>query len=101
MEIRPRYVVKCDECKCEIRRTDSVAESAAGGYCAACNAELGARYPDRVANRAKTAALREVARDYYALCDRAERLGVPVSLDDPRTPKTVGALREAVAVRER
>lgn len=44
--------------------------------------------------------LQEV-RDYYALCTKAARLGIPVSLDDPRTPKTVEALKEAVAVRER
>lgn len=32
----PRYTVKCDDCKEEIRRTDSVAESAAGGRCDKC-----------------------------------------------------------------
>ena len=41
------------------------------------------------------------ARDYYALCDRARMLGIPVSLDDRRSPRTVAALREAVAQRER
>ena len=39
------------------------------------------------------------ARAYYALCARARALGVPVSLDDPRTPATVAALRSAVARR--
>lgn len=39
-----RYAVKCDECRAEFRRTDSVAESAAGGYCPACRAELDAKY---------------------------------------------------------
>lgn len=37
------------------------------------------------------------AREYYALCDRAEAKGVPVSLDDPRTPRTVAELRRAAA----
>lgn len=31
-----RYEVKCDECRQTIRRTDSVAESAAGGRCDKC-----------------------------------------------------------------
>ena len=31
-----RYAVKCDECKAEIRRTDSLHESACGGRCADC-----------------------------------------------------------------
>jgi predicted SprT family Zn-dependent metalloprotease len=30
------YAVKCDDCKVEIRRTDSVQESAAGGRCETC-----------------------------------------------------------------
>lgn len=33
------YVVKCDECKVDMRRTDSLRESAAGGVCAKCRAE--------------------------------------------------------------
>lgn len=41
------------------------------------------------------------ARAYYALCDKARKLGIPTSLDDPRTPKTVAALEEAVAQRGR
>jgi len=45
--------------------------------------------------------LQAEARAYYALCDKAHALGVPTSLDDPRSPKTVAALEKAVAVRER
>jgi len=37
------------------------------------------------------------AQDYYRLCAEAEARGIPVSLDDPRSPKTVAALRRAVA----
>jgi hypothetical protein len=44
-----------------------------------------------------TRALHEETRAYYRLCDEARALGVPVSLDDPRSPKTVQGLREAVA----
>lgn len=33
------YEVKCDECKTTLRRTDSVAESAAGGTCDRCRRE--------------------------------------------------------------
>lgn len=36
------------------------------------------------------------AREYYALCREAEELGVPVSLDDPRSPRTTEGLRIAV-----
>ena len=35
-----RYVVKCDDCKIEVRRTDDVRESYAGTRCDACR-ELG------------------------------------------------------------
>lgn len=35
-----RYAVKCDDCKVEIRRTDDVRESYAGGRCEACLAEV-------------------------------------------------------------
>jgi hypothetical protein len=35
---------------------------------------------------------------YYRLCDEADALGIPTSLDDPRSPKTVPALRAAVRV---
>ena len=38
------------------------------------------------------------AQAYYRLCAEADSLGIPVSLDDPRTPQTVQALREAVEV---
>jgi len=33
-----RYVVKCDDCKREMRRTDDLGESAAGGRCDDCRA---------------------------------------------------------------
>lgn len=39
------------------------------------------------------------ARAYYHLCDEARALGIPTSLDDPRSPKTVAALSAAVAGR--
>jgi hypothetical protein len=35
-----KYAVKCDDCKEEIRRTDSLSESAAGGYCETCRREI-------------------------------------------------------------
>lgn len=41
------------------------------------------------------------ARDYYRLCDEAHRLGIPTSLDDPRTPRTVAGLRAAVDAAKR
>lgn len=44
-----------------------------------------------------TRQLQDEARAYYNLCREAERLGVPTSLDHPRTPQTVDALRAAVA----
>lgn len=40
--------------------------------------------------------LQDEAREYYALCAEAKRLGVPTSLDDPLAPKTVEALEVAV-----
>ena len=40
MEAQGRYSVKCDECKAEIRRTDSLQESAAGGRCGECKATI-------------------------------------------------------------
>lgn len=43
--------------------------------------------------------LKDDARDYYALCAQAERLGIATSLDDPATPATVDALRAAVNVK--
>jgi len=36
------------------------------------------------------------AQAYYRLCAEAEALGIPVSLDNPRSPKTVDALRASV-----
>jgi len=33
---------------------------------------------------------------YYRLCERAARLGIPVSLDDPRSPRTVAELEAQV-----
>lgn len=30
------YAIKCDDCKKEIGRTDSMKESAAGGHCEEC-----------------------------------------------------------------
>ena len=35
---RTKYVVKCDDCKRQIGRTDNLSESAAGGRCAECAA---------------------------------------------------------------
>jgi hypothetical protein len=42
----------------------------------------------------------ETQREYQALCDRARRAGVPTSLDDPESPRTVEGLREAVEAAE-
>jgi hypothetical protein len=36
-------------------------------------------------------------REYLRLVDEARALGIPTSLDDPRSPKTVDELRGAVA----
>ena len=47
------------------------------------------------------ARLRADARDYYALCDEADALGIPTSLDDPDSPATIAALKDAVAQAER
>lgn len=38
----------------------------------------------------------EEAKAYQRLCDAARDLGVPTSLDDPRSPRTVEGLRAAV-----
>jgi hypothetical protein len=46
-----------------------------------------------------TAHLREQAA-YLELVEQARALGVPTSLDDPRSPRTLDALRAAVAERE-
>ena len=40
--------------------------------------------------------LRKQAEDYYRLCAEAQALGIPTSLDDPRAPTTVDALRQAI-----
>jgi len=42
------------------------------------------------------ATARQEARDYYRLCDEARALGIPTSLDDPRSPTTVDGLRQAI-----
>ena len=34
--------------------------------------------------------------EYYRLCERAARLGIPVSLDDPRSVRTVAQLETQV-----
>src|SRR3990172_5535382 len=44
-----------------------------------------------------TTALRNEQAAYYRLCDEARALGIPTSLDDPRSPRTVDELRGAVA----
>lgn len=43
---------------------------------------------------------REAQVVYYALCARAVRAGVSVSVDDPDSPRTVGELRRAVEAAE-
>lgn len=40
--------------------------------------------------------LQAEARDYYRLVRQADSLGIPTSLDDPTSPKTVQALRDAI-----
>ncbi len=45
----------------------------------------------------KAADWRAEAEEHDRLCREAERLGIPTSLDDPGSPKTVSGLREAVA----
>lgn len=37
---------------------------------------------------------------YHDLCRKAAALGVPTSLDDPKSPKTVKGLEDAVAAAE-
>jgi hypothetical protein len=41
------------------------------------------------------------ARAYRELCERAAALGIPTSLDDPASPRTVAALERAVYDREK
>lgn len=48
-----------------------------------------------------TSTLHQQARAYYALCTEARGLGIPVSLDDPRSPRTVSALAKAVKTAQR
>jgi hypothetical protein len=72
-----RYTVKCDDCHHVIRETDSLRESAEGGICWKCATGY--------------------ANAYQTLCDRARRVGVPTSLDDPASPRTVQGLRDAIA----
>ena len=38
-------------------------------------------------------------RAYQALLDEARALGIPTSLDDPNSPRTIAGLRAAVAER--
>jgi len=40
---------------------------------------------------------REEQRAYYRLVEDAAALGIPTSLDDPRTPRTVQELAAAIA----
>lgn len=47
-----------------------------------------------------TEQLRDEARAYYALCARAEAVGIPTSLDDPNTPATIAELHAQVAAAE-
>ncbi len=35
--------------------------------------------------------------EHQHLCDQARALGVPTSLEDARSPRTITALREAIA----
>ena len=44
--------------------------------------------------------MQQEAWAYWRLCQEALALGIPTSLDDPRSPKTVAALRAAVAERK-
>jgi hypothetical protein len=45
--------------------------------------------------------LLEEAVEYAALCERAAALGIPTSLDDPASPRTVEGLRDAIAAAEK
>jgi hypothetical protein len=51
--------------------------------------------PSSIYRKGTTKSRRE-ARNYYDLCDEARALGILVSLDDPDSPPTVAALRNAV-----
>jgi hypothetical protein len=45
----------------------------------------------------RSSAAGDEQRAYLELCDEARALGIPTSLDDPRSPRTVDALGAAVA----
>ena len=36
-------------------------------------------------------------RAYYALLNKAHTLGIPVSLDDPASPRTIAGIKTAIA----
>lgn len=61
--------------------------------------ERGGVMATRTANIGRRGNPHEQARAYYRLCDEARALGISTSLDDPRSPRTVAALRRAVAAR--
>lgn len=44
----------------------------------------------------KTLQLRAAAEEYHRLVDRARALGIPISLDDPDSPRTVDGLSDAI-----
>lgn len=52
-------------------------------------------------NAVVTEALRQEQRDYYRLCEEAERLGVPTSLDDPLAALTVAELEQQKSAKTR
>lgn len=43
-----------------------------------------------------TSALREEQERYYQLVEECKQQGIPVSLDDPRSPRTVQEMLEAL-----
>ena len=43
-----------------------------------------------------TSALREEQEQHYRLVEECKRAGIPTSLDDPRSPRTVEGLRAAL-----
>ena len=45
---------------------------------------------------ASIARLRAEQEEHLRLCDEARQLGIPTSLEDPRSPKTVQGLRAAI-----
>ena len=53
--------------------------------------------PSLIFTTRKTMKQHREARDYYNLCEQAAALGIPTSLDNPASPKTVQGLRDAVA----